>query len=467
SRSIVYLLSAGIALYALISLLLLSSGGLHEASFFSSAAFLILAVFLLVFASLAIMDRLRWLLDRLYYGDWFNLQRAVQDLSDRLSGTLLERDIVRILTEELPALLKIDKATLLTVTAEHVHLASESSRAMSADSLQQDLRRFYDTGTGICALSPSDPAAVLGHKLAVPLTHGGELKGWLLLGSKRSRAPYGHRDFQLLSTLSTVAGLALSNVELGTRLLVQERRVAVANLAGGIAHEINNALYPLLGQAQLIEVVASRSPGEIPVERISESTQIIADMCARIKRIADNLGHLSKPSVTKMVSFSLNDAAEDALQLLTETAGRIKRFERDNPQARLRLLRVFDEHLPRIGGDPEQLSQVFTNLILNAADAMEAQTQGTLRVGTRLSEGGQYVIGFVEDTGPGIPPELHEKIFQPYFTTKSEGKGTGLGLAIVRSVIEAHGGSARLNSVPGQGTRVEFSLPISPLSASS
>ncbi|MBM3324137.1 MAG: PDZ domain-containing protein [Calditrichaeota bacterium] len=473
SRSIVYLVSAGIALYALVSLALLGLGGFHKGSVFSSVALLILVVFLLVFASLAIMDRLRWLLDRFYYGDWFNLQRAVKDASDRLSGTLLERDIVRILTEELPALLKIDKATLLMLTAEHVHLASgvaqemsDFSRMISADSLQQDLRRLYAGGTGIGVLSPGDCAGLLGYKLAVPLTHGGELKGWLLLGQKQSRAPYGQRDFQLLSTLSTVAGLALSNVELGSRLLAQERRVAVANLAGGIAHEINNALYPVLGQAQLIEVVASRSPREIPVERISESTQIIADMCARIKRIADNLGHLSEPSVTKTVSFSLNDAAHDALNLLTETAGRIKRFERDNPQAPRRLMMALDEHLPQIRGDPEQLSQVFTNLILNAADAMESRMQGTLTVGTRLAEGGQYVIGFVEDTGTGIPPELHEKIFQPYFTTKPEGKGTGLGLAIVRSIIEAHGGSVRINSVPDQGTRVEFSLPISPFSAS-
>jgi signal transduction histidine kinase len=241
----------------------------------------------------------------------------------------------------------------------------------------------------------------------------------------------------------------------------------VATLASGIAHEINNALYPLLGQAQLIEVAASRSSGEVAADKVSQSAQIIGDMCARIKRIADNLNHLSEPSTLKTVSFSLNDAARDALRLLAETAGRIKRFERDNPQARFRLVMAFDEHLPQVRGDPDQLSQVFVNLILNASDAMEGQAHGVLTVGTHLADDHRHVVGFVEDTGAGIPRELHDKIFQPYFTTKPREKGTGFGLAIVRSIIEAHGGSVRLNSTPGVGTRVEFLLPIPPLSSSS
>jgi signal transduction histidine kinase len=190
-------------------------------------------------------------------------------------------------------------------------------------------------------------------------------------------------------------------------------------------------------------------------------------MCARIKRIADNLNHLSEPSTLKTVSFSLNDAARDALRLLAETAGRIKRFERDNPQARFRLVMVFDERLPQVRGDPDQLSQVFVNLILNASDAMEGQARGVLTVGTHLADDHRHVAGFVEDTGAGIPRELHDKIFQPYFTTKPRDKGTGLGLAIVRSITEAHGGSVRLNSTPGMGTRVEFLLPIPPLPSSS
>jgi len=474
SRSIVYLLSAGIALYAVAALLILSSGGLHPKPLFSSAVLWGMAGLLLILAVLALVDRLKGLLDRLYYGDWFDLQRALHDLSGKLSGTLLERDIVRILTEELPALLKIDRALLIRVSPEQIQIASETSpdaeelrRMISTESFQQELRRLYGVDTGMRVLASDDPLAAFGHRLAVPLVHIGELKGWLLLGRKLSRAPYGQRDFQLLETLPTVAGLALSNVELNSRLLAQERRTMVATLASGIAHEINNALYPLLGQAQLIEVAASRSSGEVAADKVSQSAQIIGDMCARIKRIADNLNHLSEPSTLKIVSFSLNDAARDALRLLAETAGRIKRFERDNPQARFRLVMVFDERLPQVRGDPDQLSQVFVNLILNASDAMEGQAHGVLTVGTHLADDHRHVAGFVEDTGAGIPRELHDKIFQPYFTTKPRDKGTGLGLAIVRSIIEAHGGSVRLNSTPGVGTRVEFLLPIPPLSSSS
>ncbi len=286
SRSMVYLLSAGIALYAAAAMLILSSRGLHTKLLFSSALLWGMAGLLLVLAALALADRLKGLLDRFYYGDWFSLQRALQDLSGKLSGTLLERDIVRILTEELPVLLKMDKALLLTVSSEQIQIASEPSpkieelrRTISTESFQQELRRLYGSGTGMRVLTSDDPMAALGHQLAVPLIHAGELKGWLLLGRKLSRAPYGQRDFQLLETLPTVAGLALSNVELNSRLLAQERRTMVATLAGGIAHEINNALYPVLGQAQLIEVAASKSSGEVQRTRSLNPLRLL-ETCA-------------------------------------------------------------------------------------------------------------------------------------------------------------------------------------------
>jgi len=183
-------------------------------------------------------------------------------------------------------------------------------------------------------------------------------------------------------------------------------------------------------------------------------------MCGRIKRIADNLNRLSQPVELKKTSLCLNDVLEDAVQLMTETAGRIKRFSSDDPAAPFRLAKECSSDLPRVQADPALLSQVYVNLILNAADAMMEQGHGVLTVGTRLNPERSEVCGFVEDTGCGIPRDLIDKVFQPYFTTKPQGKGTGLGLAMVRSTIEAHNGRIMLQSAEERGTRVEFYLPL-------
>ena len=108
----------------------------------------------------------------------------------------------------------------------------------------------------------------------------------------------------------------------------------------------------------------------------------------------------------------------------------------------------------------QQLSQVFINLIINASDAMEPLGRGRLTIGTRFDAERKVVIGYVADTGTGIPSALLDKIFQPYFTTKPKDKGTGLGLAIIRSIIEAHKGRISVQSVDGTGSRFEFELPV-------
>jgi signal transduction histidine kinase len=279
-----------------------------------------------------------------------------------------------------------------------------------------------------------------------------------LIGEKESGAPYSERDHHLLNTLSGVAGMSLANMELSRKILEHERRSVVVDLAGGIAHEINNALYPLMGQAQWIDFTLANAPDTQASEKMSQPVRIIVDMCGRIKRIAENLNRLSAPVQIQKTPLNLNSVAEDAVQLLAETAGRIKRYQQNDPSAALQLRREFDPNIPAVLGDQAQLSQVFMNLLINAADAVESQGQGILTIGTRWNPEENCVMAFVEDTGPGIPHELLDKVFQPYFTTKPKGKGTGLGLAMVRSIVEAHGGQIKVHSQSGQGTRIEFLL---------
>lgn len=457
SRSIVYVATAGILLYLAVTVAVLSVGYVQRGDVVSLIVLLLLAALLLLLAFVAVANRLRYVVDRLYYGDWFSYGQAVQNLSNKLSGALQERSVVAILTEELPEILKIDKSTLLIRRSGKEWYVPPQPAPL--EDTGDDLLPLTSLEEGVQAVPPEHPLAHTGYPVALPLIHMDGVMGCLLLGAKRSGAPYSGRDRQLLTMLSKVAGMALANMELNVKLLEQERRAVVVDLAGGIAHEINNALSPLMGQAQLIDFTLAQNPSVVPSDKVANSARIIVDMCGRIKRIAENLNHLSQPVQLKKVPLCLNDVLEDAVQLMTETAGRIKRFSQDDPEAPFQLRKDCCGELPRVHADAALLSQVYVNLILNAADAMIEQGRGVLTVGTRHDSTNE-ICGFVDDTGCGIPHDLMDKIFQPYFTTKPQGKGTGLGLAMVRSIIEAHDGRITVQSVEGQGTRMEFYLPV-------
>jgi signal transduction histidine kinase len=462
SRTIVYLIAGGIVLYSATALIVVGVGYLERGDSASLILLLLFAALLIGLALLGLVGRVKWLVDRVYYGDWFSTEQAVQDLSARLSSCLRESDVIEILTSELPAVLSLKSAALL-VRAPDGRLTSPAQTTLMIgsdirDLLSSDLPR--ELPKDVRNLLPDQPLYAHGFRAAVPLVHQDIILGWLLLGAKHSAAPFSERDRQLLGALSSFAGMALSNTELSRRLLEQERRAVVVDLAGGIAHEINNTLSPLMGQAQLIRLTAERNPQGVSAEGVADSAHIISDMCGRIKRIAENLNRLAKPTPLKTAPLSLNAVAEDAIQIMTETAGRIKRFQLDDPQAPFQLRKELDPKLPTVLGDADQLSQVYINLIMNAADVIAEQGRGVLTVGTRFLPDLNCVCGYVADTGPGVPHDLLDKIFQPYFTTKAEGKGTGLGLAIVRSILEAHGGSIKVKSVPGAGALFEFSLPL-------
>jgi len=117
-----------------------------------------------------------------------------------------------------------------------------------------------------------------------------------------------------------------------------------------------------------------------------------------------------------------------------------------------------DPQLPQIFGDPGELQQVFTNLLLNAADAMNGL--GKIAITSCAAPERDGVIITFADTGSGIPPELRDKIFDPFFTTKPPGKGTGLGLSIVYGVIQRHGGTIEVESPHNGGTEFIIRLPL-------
>ena len=234
--------------------------------------------------------------------------------------------------------------------------------------------------------------------------------------------------------------------EIEAQMHQSERLTALGQMAGGIAHDFNNLLQAILGYAQLM----ARSPSNIDVVRrgidvIEKAANGGAETVRRIQKFAR-----LRPD-EPFVSMDLNQVVRDSLAI-TRPRWEEKKIKGGVPlQLELELGPV-----PVVMGRPAELNEVFTNLVLNAIDAMPRG--GTLRIRTRLGDHRHAVIT-VADTGMGMTEEVRKRVFDPFFTTKGE-EGTGLGLSVSHSIVERHGGDLRVDSRPGEGTTFTITLPI-------
>jgi two-component system NtrC family sensor kinase len=226
--------------------------------------------------------------------------------------------------------------------------------------------------------------------------------------------------------------------EVTRRLFQAEKMSALGQLAGGVAHEINNPLGGILAFAQIMSQ-DERTPDD------RESLRLISDAAMRAKRIVESLLRFSRiPKEHERGSVDLAKVAEDALLIL---------------QANLRdgkLTVVRELGSARTVGNANQLQQVIVNLVVNASQAVAGK--GRIVVHTGPGAPGRVLVA-VTDDGPGVPPDLVERVFEPFFTTKPEGQGTGLGLSICYRIAEEHGGSVRLENPREGGARFVVDLP--------
>jgi signal transduction histidine kinase len=211
-------------------------------------------------------------------------------------------------------------------------------------------------------------------------------------------------------------------------------------MAGGIAHELRNPLGIILASAQLLQDHYDDTSLR------DQCTTKIQDATKRSSLIIDNLLKFARPMSVHMQLLDINVVIEDTFVLMTHQL----------VLQQIRLIKQLPSNLPQAYGNSALLQQVFTNLILNACNAME-QT-GLLTVTTRANKFNLVEIQFT-DTGCGIAPEALPKIFDPFFTTRPTGKGTGLGLSLSYTIIQQHHGEIAVQSSVGQGTTFIVSLP--------
>jgi nitrogen fixation/metabolism regulation signal transduction histidine kinase len=230
-------------------------------------------------------------------------------------------------------------------------------------------------------------------------------------------------------------------VEQRERLVQAERVAAWRELARRLAHELKNPLFPLQITVENMQRARERYPEQFD-EVFREGTSTLLAELANLKQIIGRFSDFAKMPAPEMQAVNWNDLAAENLKL----------FEPQLAKAGVRAVTEFGLALPAVQADPEQMSRVLRNLILNAIDAMPEG--GTLTIRTEQAGGGVRIE--VADTGQGLTPEECERLFTPYYTTKTH--GTGLGLAIVQSVVSDHHGRISVDSAPGKGTVFRIEL---------
>ncbi|RMG68292.1 MAG: PAS domain S-box protein [Nitrospirae bacterium] len=240
---------------------------------------------------------------------------------------------------------------------------------------------------------------------------------------------------------------------LQNQLMHAQKMESVGTLAGGIAHDFNNILTSILGYTSLL--VENK---HIPQDVIAK-LKIIESAARRASNIVSKLLSFARKKGKEVVPLNLNSVIEDSL---TMTAKLI-------PDT-ITIKKELDPGLPIVVGDTTQLEQVIINLLINAKDAMPEGGEILIRTSSMEMTSrsldlyadikpGKYVKLEITDTGQGIPEEIQDRIFEPFYTTKEVGKGTGLGLAMVYGIIKDHDGYITLKSSPGKGTSFYIYLP--------
>lgn len=243
--------------------------------------------------------------------------------------------------------------------------------------------------------------------------------------------------------------------KLHAQLLYSQKMESIGILAGGIAHDFNNVLTLIMGNTQLLLLHDQKNLSHEFREKlrlIESSTQLGASLASKLL----NFARRGKLNISV---FDINTAFEETVDMFSRLLSDIK------------IVKIFDHSLPSIEADRGKIDQLIMNLLLNAKDAMPYGGVITIRTGIAeitndhpelppSAKKGTYLYFSVSDTGVGIPEENLKSIFEPFYTTKAEGKGTGLGLFMICDTLKEHGGYITARSEPGKGSTFTAYLPL-------
>jgi len=403
--------------------------------------------------------------------------RILHTVAGTVSRSLDVEDVLRTALEALTHVTGHEISSLHLLSEDGATLELRGDRGLSPQ--LREINRVLTVGQGLIGtvaasgqtlnledvvkspnLLPAARAAVRRDRmrgfLCVPINSRGRCLGTLSLGRQISD-PFDERDVTLVEATADQIGAALDSARLYTetrRQLEEQQRTqaqlvhveklsAVGELASGVAHEINNPLTTILGQAHLLLEHHEVTP------YVRTRLALIADEASRAGRIVQNLLLFSRHYPPERRPCSLAEQAQRVLEL------KAYQLERD----RVQVVMDFQPCAPA-SADENQMQQVILNLVQNAHQAMlQQEDERVLTV--RVRPGGETALLEVLDTGPGIPPEALPRLFDPFFTTKPPGEGSGLGLSVSYGIVAEHKGTLRgENRLDRPGAVFTLELPL-------
>ncbi len=450
-------------------------------------AILITAI-VLTFLLVPAQTRLEALLDRTFFRNRYHYRRVLAQIPNDLAGLDAPNDVAEAVLSRVGAAMESHGVVVALAPglsgARHwsrVSGGAGSSREMpSAGALRPpedgefwaQVKRIQN----VHFCSSEETAGILDHwllssglELLLPLHTDDELVGLFASTGLPGGALLSAEDVELLRTVASSLALALSrtlayetirrmNEELEERIeerttqleqtrlqLYQwEKMASLGVLAAGVAHELNTPLGVVLSSADQLSTLAQRR--EASPDRLERLTKLCLDGARRATDIVQNLRAFSKPESQDLQVVDLHEMLDSTLRLM-------------EPTLRSRGIAVIQDRgdVVPIEGYPVLMNQLLTNLMLNAASAVEQD--GEIRVSTER-RGNDRLALVVEDNGPGVADEIRGRIFEPFFTTRPPGEGTGLGLSLCYTFVEQHGGRIWEEGKPGEGARFVVELPL-------
>lgn len=314
-----------------------------------------------------------------------------------------------------------------------LRIATEEQRAVLASDAASDIRF-------------EDAQSIIGQNLrsimCCPLLVRSQVLGAIQVDTTDPGRPFTADDLQLLITIAGQMAVAAENARLHAEVVAQQRLAAVGQAVSSVAHCIKNAINSLQGGAYILDLGLKKSEAD----RVAKGWEIVKRNTAFMSDLVGDMLAYCRKAPPRRERTDIGLLLKETAALVQETAA----------QKGIRVAWAVEESLPATRVDPTALKRAVLNLLTNA---VEACSEGShVEVGARRAEEGGILV-VVSDDGPGIPPEVRERLFEPFFTTKGS-RGTGLGLALVRKVAQEHGGDVEVESTVGSGTTFRIRIPV-------
>jgi two-component system, NtrC family, sensor histidine kinase HydH len=462
--------------------------GIYTALVFWAGTGFTINAFLASLVILLLFDPLRDLVERkiadFFFGERRVLEQKVAELRQRLAHSISIDTMVEVLLAGLEDSRRVTHAGLYLIDPHgrgfdlrsHIGPPPALSRVEAAVA-RRHLKPFAPTGsisaTGLASRRErllrggrreeadqlgevTELLASLSADLLVLVEGEEQLLGLLAVRDDRVRDAFSAEDAALLAALAGQIAITVENSQLYQQMKERDRLAALGEMSAGLAHEIRNPLGAIKAAAQVIEEMAEESSAVARPDR--EFLGVIVEEVDRLNRVVSDFLSYARPSSGLPKEVDVNDILRRTIQLIETGRGH-----------RASLVVDYGTELAGVLIDGEKLHQVFLNLALNALQAMEEQPDAKLEIATRLKKvrrlrrvhSGFEPVRSMEirfsDNGPGIEPEVLQRIFIPFYTTKT--KGSGLGLSLCQRIIRDAGGDIEVRSQVGQGTIFTVVLP--------